>query len=198
MTNYLQLMPSSEHKSSVTYDQARAIWLEAKQKHVELLIKTLWFTGLRITEALGITGGSLTVDAGEYSLTVTREKQVRRKRRKKNNIALTLTEKLPIPRELGLDLREFITRNNIGVAERLFPRHRATYWRQVQQCARSAGLPNWQDIHPHSFRHGFIYDKASKNVHPFLLARLAGHKNVRTTLGYYEPTDRDIREAMER
>lgn len=199
MTNYFLPVPSTNKKSSVTADEARAIWLSAKQKHVELLIKTLWYTGLRITEALTLTAGCLIPDGFDFVLNVTREKQVRNKSRRKKKVVLpVLTERLPIARELGLDMKEYIKDNSIGVEQRLFPGHRTTYWRQIQKCARIAGIPNCQDIHPHSFRHGFIYDKANKGIHPYVLSRLAGHKSLRTTMEYYQPTENDLRQAMEK
>jgi integrase len=105
---------------------------------------------------------------------------------------------LPIPRLFGLDLTDYLRNNGISGQMQMFPFHRATAWRQVQACAQRSGLPNWRDIHPHSFRHGFIYDKASKGVHPYVLSSLARHRDLKTTMGYYKPTENDLREAMER
>ena len=170
------------------------IWHEAKKPAVRMLIQTLWYTGLRIGEALSLRVSDVRRDGLDFSLSVYTEKIAPRTKRLEER----KPDILPIPRSLGLDLYDYIKNQGLKPSDRLFPLHRSSAWRHVQSCARRAGLPHWRDIHPHSFRHGFIYDKASKGVHPYVLSKLARHRELRTTLGYYKPTFNDLREAMER
>jgi len=190
MTNFLPVAYSLKVKPHVTVTEAQAIWLEAKSASSRLLIKVLWFAGLRITEATRLTATSLIREGYNYTLLVMSEK----KRRKAGEIPLP--DKLPIPQQLGIELDEYIKDNRIKPKQLLFPAHRSTYWRQIRACAKHAGLPNWDKIHPHSFRHGFVYDKASKGVHPYVLSKLARHDDLKTTLGYYQPTQDDLRKAI--
>ena len=194
MSYPLTIIPSLKRKPHVTEDEAKCIWMQAKKHHVYLLIKTLWFTGLRISEAISLTASSLEIAGNLYSLWVQSEKK---RRNKKHPERVLKPDKLPIPEELGMELSRYITNMKLKPKLRLFPSSRSTYWRQIRACAKKAGIPQWPDIHPHSFRHGFVYYKAQKGVHPYVLSKLARHEDIRTTLGYYEPTEADLRQAME-
>lgn len=181
-------LPSLEEKPHVTADEARAIWLEANKTHVRMLIMTLWFTGLRISEALSLKSSSVMREGWDFTLNVFRQKKPKKSAK---------PERLPIPREYGLELLDYIKSRGLKGVDRLFPASRSTYWRQIQRCAQKAGLAQWKEIHPHSFRHGFVYDKAKKGVHPYILSKLSGHSQLRTTLSYYQPSEDDLRKAME-
>jgi len=176
-------------KPSVTEEEARLIWLSAKKISVSILIKLLWFTGLRITEALNLKASDVIRDGFNFSIQVMTEKV--------GKLETSKPDILPLPRNMGLELYDYIKTSGIKPSEKLFDMHRSTAWRQIQRCAKDAGLSHWKEIHPHSFRHGFIYDKASKGVQPYLLSKLARHRELNTTLGYYQPTENDMRQAME-
>ena len=188
---------SLREKSHVTEEEAKSIWLEAEKSHVRMLIQTLWYTGLRISEALKIRSCDVQRNGYEYSILVTRGKQQKRTK-KKRELAVVKSELLPVARVFGLDLYDYIKSNSIKGEQRLFPAHRSTYWRQIRECARRANIPTWRDVHPHSFRHGFVYDKAKRGVHPYTLSRIAGHTQLGTTMEYYQPTQEDLRNAMEK
>ena len=183
-------VPSLKDKPAVTEEEAKMIWNAAMKPMIAMLIKVLWYTGLRISEALALTTVSLQREGMDYKLLVWTEKVGKVKGQSK-------PDALPVPHMLGLDLTDYI-RQHCSPGSLLFPIHRSNAWRQIQKCAKLAGLPNWREIHPHSFRHGFIYDKASKGVHPYVLTKLARHRDLKTTLGYFRPTDADLRQAMER
>lgn len=190
MTSYLPMnVPNLAQKDSVTEDEARLIWLQAKKQSTSMLIKLLWYTGLRITEALYLKASSVVRTGYDFSIEVMTEKV--------GKSEFSKPDTLPLPRSFGLELYDYTKTNGIKPNERLFKIHRSTAYRQIQICAKDAGLPHWKDIHPHSFRHGFIYHKASKGVHPYVLSKLARHRGLNTTLGYYQPTEDDLRQAME-
>jgi len=170
----------------VTENEAEAIWFAAKNPRFRLFIKVLWFTGLRINEALSLKVKDLEHNKFEFTLVVVRLK--------KRNLK---PERLPISRELGTDLYDYIQATALKPNDRIFPGHENTYRYQVKVCARRAGLPNWREVHPHSFRHGFVYHKVKANIHPFVLSKLVGHSNLSGTLRYYQPTEADLRQAME-
>ena len=167
--------------------EAKAMWSVARKSSIRLLIKLLWFTGLRISEALNLLAKDCRQNGNDFSLSVTREKRQKDKK----------PEWLPVPRELGYDIKDYINQLDLRPSDKLFNIHRSSAWRQVRLYARKAGLENWQDIHPHSFRHGFVYDKVKKGINPYVLSRLAGHININSTLHYYHPTEADLRQAME-
>ena len=196
--NYLQIYdPNLKVKPHVTEQEAKAIWNEAAKPHVRMLIKTLWYTGLRITEALTIKACDIVREGLDFSVLVYREKQFKNSKKKPRKAPEPEQDKVPIPRDFGLDLYDYAIREGIKGQQRLFPANRSTYWRQVRECAKRAGIPNWHKVHPHSFRHGFVYDKAMKGVHPYVLSKLAGHSQLKTTMEYYQPTEADLRKAVE-
>lgn len=138
-----------------------------------------------------LTSADITRNGMDFSISVMTEKVGKVKGEDKPDI-------LPIPRELALDLSDYIKNNGIKPHDLIFPFTRQTAFRQVQSSARSAGLINWKQIHPHSFRHGFIYDKVGKNINPMVVAKLARHTRIQTTMGYYTPTEADLRRAIEK
>jgi len=176
----------------VTEEEAKLIWLQADSPHTHMLIKTLWYTGLRISEAIAITPNDIHRDGLEFWLLVHRKKQ---RVRKKTQSATP--DAMPLRRDLALDLLDYIKTQGIRPNARLFPAHRSTYWRHVQKCAMKAGIPHWKAIgHPHAFRHGFIYDKRRKGVPVEYLQALAGHSDMKTTLRYSVPEAADLQKVV--
>lgn len=108
-----------------------------------------------------------------------------------------MPEFLPIPRELGQALDDYIQAADLKPSVLLFPGHENAYRYQVRKLAEKAGLENWKQIHLYSFRHGFVYDKAKKGIHPYVLSKLTGHSSLSITLQYYQPTEADLRQAIE-
>ena len=51
---------------------------------------------------------------------------------------------------------------------------------------------------PHMFRHGRVYHLAQQGTHPFVIAKIVGHTDLQTTMGYFHPSEDDLLEAMER
>jgi len=171
--------------SHITHEEAVRIWNSAKLPEVRLFLKVLWFTGLRIGEALSLTVRDLVKVENGYDLIVTREKK-----------KTPRPETLPIPLELGTLLDDYWKAKGMKRSDKFFPGHENAYRYQVKQCAKRAGLENWQKIHPHLFRHGFVYQKVLDKVHLMVLSKLVGHSNLNTTLGYYQPTTEDLRAAI--
>ncbi len=185
---YLPALPGPRVKEyqHVTEAEARLIWAEAKSPRVRCFIKVLWFTGLRISEVLRLCAKDVRRTGLDYSLSIIRSKK-----------AKATPELLPIPRELGQSLDDYIQSADLKPSAKLFPGHENAYRYQVRELARKAGIENCQQIHPHSFRHGFVYDKARKGVHPYVLSKLMGHSSLGITLQYYQPTEADLRQAIE-
>ena len=193
--SYLPI-PATKEFPRISEVQAQAIWLEAKQPHVRLFFKVLWFTGLRINEVLVLKTSNLRPSGYEWNLLVQRLKkwEIGRDGKRRRQQA----KEMPIARHLAAELHDYITNAKLKLSDKLFPGHENTYRYQLKQCARRAGIENWQEMHPHLFRHGFAYHRVRQRVHPFVLRNLLGHEMLSTTMGYYTPTEEDLREAVER
>ncbi len=169
----------------VSREQAELIWSKARTLSSMCFIKALWFTGLRISEVLAWRIRDFKSADGNFSMDI-----VRLKKRTKT------VETLPLPYGLGDALNTLIVTLKLKPSDKFFSLHINTYRYELKAAAKKAGLENWQKIHPHLFRHGFVYDKVSKNMNPFLVSKLVGHQNLGITLGYYQPTEDDVRRAM--
>lgn len=183
---YLPVIAGQQIKEyqHVSESEAMAIWTAARTPRILCFVKTLWFTGLRISEVLRLKVSDLRISGNDYSLSILRSKKRHAQ-----------PELLPVSRELGESLKLYTT--GMKPATLLFPGHENTYRYEIRICAKRAGLENWQKIHPHSFRHGFVYHRAQAGVHPYVLSKTCGHSSLGITLTYYQPTERDIRAAME-
>jgi len=184
---YLPQIYTDKEYPHVTEEEAIKVWQHAKLPYVRLFIKTLWYTGLRINEVLAIKIKDLAPVENGFDLSITREKKEKPK-----------VEVLPIPLELGIELRDYAKTAGLKANDKFFPGHENAYRYQVKQCAKRARLQNWQKIHPHLFRHGFVYQKVLEKVHPMVLSKLVGHSSLNTTMQYYQPTREDLRNAMEK
>jgi integrase/recombinase XerD len=151
------------------------------------LFMVLVGTGLRINEALAIRARDLIETMDGFVLIITREK-------KGEN---TKPERLPIATELGRTLSLYHKAAKMLPNEKLFPGHPNSYRYQLIQSAKRAGIPNANNVHPHMFRHSFVYDKVAAGTHPLILTQLVGHSSLAVTQQYYAPTESDLRRAME-
>jgi integrase len=159
-----------------------------KRPQFRNFIKTAWYTGLRINEILALKAKDVIEGIDGFSLNITRLKKGKN----------THNERLPLPREFGQLLHDYTIAARLEPTDKVFPGHQNTYRYQLRMAAKRAGLNNWQSIHPHCFRHGFVYAKVKAGVHPLVLTKLVGHSNLGTTQIYYQPQESDLREAMER
>lgn len=192
----------AEDKNYVVEEEVQLILDAVKSKYhdVYLLFLTLWHAGLRISEALALTPANIRREPdGNWTLVVStlKQRRVGTKRYKQAKSGREpVTDYIPIPSFLGKQLELYAGQKNLYRTHRIFPKTRESYFYQVKQCAKRAGLPNWRDISPHSFRHGMVHRLVERKVHPFVVARLARHRDIRTTLQYFQPTLEDLRAAI--
>ncbi len=151
---------------------------------LRLLLDLLWVTGGRVSEILALRARDLQRRRSRYQLQV-----LRSKRRK------PVREALPLPMDLALRLEDFIRLRGLGEDQRLFPLSRTTAWRKIRTLGQEVLR---RRVTPHMFRHGRVYDLAREGTHPFVIAKIVGHADLQTTLGYFHPGEEDLLEAMDR
>lgn len=183
----MQIVPASAHYLQragsgsfphITYDEVQKMMGQAATEQTRLLVKTLWFTGARISEILAIRADDLVAEK-----TVVK---IRRLKRRK-----PFEQEVPVPPDLFNELRLFArAKKRKG---RIFAANRISAWDAVRRLGMKAlGRP----IAPKFSRHGRSYDMVKRNVHPLLGARALGHANVSSFMSYYHPTEEDIRGAF--
>ncbi len=168
----------------ITRSEYMQIMAETDSAETRLMIEILWTTGSRVGEVLALCAGDLVRRGSDYNLNITRSK-----RRK------PIKELLAVPAELGIKIEDYARLRNIRQGTKLFPVHRVTAWRRIRALGKKA-LGSDREIHPHMFRHGRVYDLAQQGEHPFVVAKIVGHVCLQTTLGYFHPSENDIRDAL--
>lgn len=150
------------------------------------LVYTLIYTGLRVSELVNLNKDDL--DIRERTGTI----QVRGKGNKARTV--------PVPKELRRKLAEYLNERTDGHSA-LFISNRSDRIsvRNVQdilarlndQCRFKKGT-----IHPHVFRHTFLYQTA-KYVPLTTLTHLAGHDDPKTTMIYTTPNLQEVGEKLD-
>lgn len=150
------------------------------------LVYTLIYTGLRVSELVSLNRDDLDIRERTGTISV----------RGKGNKARTV----PAPKELRRKLAEYLSERTDDYAA-LFISNRSERIsvRNVQdilarlndQCGFKKGT-----IHPHVFRHTFLYQTA-KHVPLTTLTKLAGHDDPKTTMIYTTPNLQEVGETLD-
>jgi len=187
MVHYSKTVASKRYLTQGPYDHIThedVLILLSNIDHLtwRMLIQVTWTTGARISEILKMEVQHLIRMEHDFSLRITRLKRP--------NPGLDL---LPIPLELGIKLQDYIRLRKLEASDRLFPYTRNTVWRKY----RSLGEKYLKKpLTPHQFRHGRAYDLAKRNQSPYLIARILGHSDIRTSFSDSAPTEKDLRDAL--
>src|SRR5579885_369920 len=133
-----------------------------------LLIRFLFQTGLRVSEALGVTLADLRVVDGHPAL------RVMGKGKKPRLVAC--------PERLVEQLQAYAYRHGIGVRDRLFPISRKSAWRIVKQAGERAGLN--KRVWCHLLRHSDAIERLRQTGNPRALQIHLGHSSPVMTMRY--------------
>jgi len=159
---------------------------------LRLLIRVLWNTGLRISEVVGDSAspnrkGLLVQDlvrrGGAYWL------RVRRLKRRK-----VMVDEVSIPTELGLAIEDYIRLYKLDRDDKLFVGDRRSAYLALRRLGKK--VLN-KEIHPHMFRHGFVYELIYRGASPYIVSKLAGHTELSSALSYFHPSEEELRHRLE-
>jgi integrase/recombinase XerD len=131
-----------------------------------LLILLLFQTGLRISEALGLTVGHLTGQPGALEIVGKGGK----------------ARLVACPAALVHRLKAFAFDRGLGPADRLFPVGRKRAWQIIGAAAARAGLG--KRVHPHLFRHSGAIERLRQTGNPRALQLHLGHASPLMTMRY--------------
>jgi len=127
--------------------------------HKELM-RFLWMSGVRITEAVNLKKGDIDFDS--YTMTVKWLKS----RKYKHRV-------VPLHPNLRNILQVYTA--NLKADERVFPITRQRAWQLVRKYFNG---------HPHQFRHSFAVNWLRSGGDIVILYRILGHANIQTTMEY--------------
>jgi site-specific recombinase XerD len=131
-----------------------------------LLILVLFQTGLRVSEALGLTVGHLSWQPGAL--------EVMGKGGKLRLVAC--------PPSLTHRLKAFAFDRGLGPEDRLFPIGRKRAWQMIRAAAANSGLH--KQVYPHLLRHSDAIERLRQTMNPRALQLHLGHASPLMTMRY--------------
>jgi integrase len=152
-----------------TRDEVARLVSAARPGRDRLIVRTLWETGLRVSELLTLTSASIDFAAEALQVaTLKRRAHLRT---------------VPIRPALLGDLARHIAGNGIAADARLFRITRQRVHQIVVGAAAEAGLSR-DRAHPHTLRHSFAIACVLARVPVLVLAEWLGHATLAATLVY--------------
>jgi len=139
-----------------------------KGERNSILIKTLFETGLRISEALSITPRMIGDHEGHAVL------YIKGKGKKPRMVAC--------PDGLAHQLKSHAYTNKLEIDDRIFKINRKRAWQIVKEAAKKAGIQ--KKVYPHLFRHSDAIERLRQTGNPKALQYHLGHASTLMTLRY--------------
>lgn len=142
----------------------------------DLLIRFLFFTGLRVEEVISLEKKNIDFEKGIIRVVNTKGK---------------VDREVPfLDEKLQKDLEKY---SNRMAQEKLFDFSYYQIWYNLKKLTKDI---QWtKKIHPHFFRISFAQYCLSLNMNPIIIQQLLGHKDMNTTLIYCKPNDKVIKEV---
>jgi len=179
----LQVIEEDARKAKEKYPR---LWLLRFRDAV--MVRFLLHTGLRVGELCDLRLSDLTLGERKGSALVRRGKG--RKQRivmLMNDTRKDLAEWLKVRPPVSSDCL-FVGQVGEAIQPRLVQR-------VVQRYAESAEI---EDLTPHVLRHTFARSLLDSGATPFEVAKLLGHSSLDSTARYAQPSEEDLRNAVER
>ena len=133
-----------------------------------LLVRTLYETGLRISEALSITPAKIEKHGDGYAISIIG------KGNKPRMIAC--------PAPLANELMAYAYKHTLGTDSKIWMFSRTYAWLMINQAANRAGIT--KRIYPHLFRHSDVIERLRQTGNPKALQLHLGHSSMSMTMRY--------------
>lgn len=156
--------------------------LEGRNCVTRLLCLVLYFTGVRVSEALAIRHGDMQFESGIIAIRSLKKR------------GLHHVREVHVPLWLSMELERFMAERPSGA--RFFPVDRTTAWRQVTALMNEAGIMGAHAC-PKGLRHAFGVRAILASVPLPVLQKWMGHARMETTTIYTRVTGREERQLAE-
>lgn len=173
---------SVEHKRRLLpeyleYDEVQAVLRHAVDARARLVMLVQWRAGLRVSEALAITTGDLSLDSERPTLRVRQGK-------------FGKARVVPVHSELADAFRTAMAYGRHGKDYHLVDAHRSTVWRWVRAAVKKAEaigvVPPGRRVGTHTLRHSAARHWLASGVPINVVSRWLGHASLQNTLVYLE------------
>ena len=181
----------------VTHDEAHAVFNAAESARDRLFAWTLWVTGARVSEAIGIA-------ACDFDRS-TRTLRLRRLKKRSGPVDASVPG---LPEEFCQLLHTYIQSAGLKGRARLFAFNRFRAWRIIKALMAKAGIePVYRTTktgkridlkrHPHAWRHGFAINLLNQGKPLVAVQELLGHESMLSTYVYVRALAANVRPFME-
>ena len=155
------------------------------------ILMTLRHTGLRVAELCDLRIGDVTTSERKGMLTVRAGKGM-----KQRAVPLNADVRKAIATYLAQDRHGADPGEFLFISQRTKSRLTEKAVRQV--AAKYGYQAVVEDAHPHAFRHSFATELLRKGVPLTAVGALLGHESLQSTARYTQPSERDLREAVQK
>lgn len=166
------MIPKMQIVPYLTPEEVYSIADKAKEgrngERDSLLIKTLFETGLRISEALSLTPRMIGTYEGHSVL------YVKGKGRKSRMVAC--------PDNLSHQVKSFAYTKKLDLDSCIFDINRKRAWQIIKESAKKAGII--KRVFPHLFRHSDAIERLRQTGNPKALQYHLGHNSTLMTMRY--------------
>jgi integrase len=142
---------------------------------VRTLCLILAYSGCRLSEALGLSAGSVDGESGFVVLQTL-----------KRRLGRVVFREVPVPESLLVDLQRTHGLGSASPETRLWPFCRSRAWQLVKDVMRQAGIPKGPHMTPKGLRHGFGIHAIQSGVPLNFVQRWLGHARMETTAIYLQ------------
>ena len=153
-----------------------------ERQEIRLLCLFLYYTGVRISEALNVRWEHIQFEEGIVSI---------RSLKKRNKLDI---RELPVPNELVNLLME---QHQNNAQARIFKCHRGTALRHIKRVMEHAGITG-SHATARGIRHSFGFACAYNGIPITLCQRLMGHSDIKITAIYYNVVGQEELEMVQR
>jgi integrase/recombinase XerD len=157
---------------------AAARHLEGKPR-ARALVRFLWVTGARVSEAL-----RLQVKQLDFRAKTAKLQTLKRRAR--------MFRTLPLPGDVLGDLAMLINLHKLGGEDRVFGWSRQRAFELVRDAFLAVGVER-ERCHPHALRHGHAHHAIRSGVPLNAIQAQLGHASIVTTSTYLAATGEDLR-----
>ena len=186
-----RLLPHALSPAEVERLLAAPAGIEPRDRRDRAMLETLYATGLRVSELVGLRLSDLQLDVGYVRVFGKGSKQriVPLGEIASDELRLYLADGRPLLAGKGSDPRIFLNRAGKGLT-------RQGFWKIIKRRAAEAGII--KDISPHTLRHSFATHLLENGADLRSVQTLLGHVDISTTQIYTQVTRERLRRIHER
>jgi integrase/recombinase XerD len=157
----------------ITYDELNKLLENAENYRDKLIIKFLFYTGVRVSELIKIKKNDIIFEEGFVKVYGKGGKE----------------RIVPIPKELLNELKDYINKIN---TENIFPLSSRQVERIIKNIAKKAGIN--KKVTPHVLRHSLATTLLSKGVDIRYIQEILGHSSLNITQIYTHVVPNQLKE----